>query len=106
MNDRVKMGLRTCGPYDPVMSKTCRPSPSTPGSEWTVRQVVSREEWDAATERCPACGDAVDLRLPHYQVELDRERPAGEATKLTHERRLLSFCDESCASAWLDDPDR
>jgi tRNA G26 N,N-dimethylase Trm1 len=67
-----------------------------------VRQVVPREEWDAATARCPACGDAVDLRGPHYQVELDRERAAGTATKLTRERRLLSFCDEACANAWLD----
>lgn len=106
MNNRVKMGLHTCGPYISVMSRTCRPAPPTPGSEWTVRQVVSREEWDAATERCPACGDAVDLRTPHHQVELDRERPAGEAVKLTRERRLLPFCDESCATAWLGDADR
>lgn len=85
------------------MSKTCCPSPSPPESEWTVRQVVPRSEWDAATDRCPACGDAVDLRFPHYQVELGRERPAIEGAKLTHERRLLSFCDESCTNAWLDD---
>jgi len=88
------------------MSKTCCPSPTTPESEWTVRQVVCRDEWDDATGQCPACGETVDLRHPHYQVELDRERPAGEATKLTHERRLLSFCDDSCANAWLDVPDR
>jgi hypothetical protein len=106
MNDRVKMGLHTCGPYVLSMSKTCRPSPSTLESEWTVRQVVARSEWDTATERCPACGDAVDLRVPHYQVELDRERPVSAATKLTHERRLLAFCDQSCASAWLDNRDQ
>lgn len=103
MNDRVKMGLHTCRPYILVMSKTCRPSPQTPGSEWTVRQVVSRAEWDATTEQCPACGDVVDLRVPHYQVELDRKRPTSGNVKLTHERRLLSFCDEACANVWLDD---
>mgnify|MGYP006965667541 FL=1 len=85
------------------MSKTVRPSPPTFVSEWTVRQVVSRDECDATTERCPACGDVVDLRVPHYQVELDRERPDAGKTKLTHERRLLSFCDEVCTNAWLDD---
>jgi hypothetical protein len=85
------------------MSRTCSSSPLTPGSEWTVRQVVSRAEWDSTTEQCPACGDAVDRRLPHYQVELDRERSGAEATKRTRERRLLSFCDETCANAWLDD---
>jgi len=106
MNDRVKMGLHTCRPYVLSMSQTCRPSPPTLGPEWTVRQVVARSEWDTATERCPACGDPVDLRTPHYQVELDRERPADVNTKLTHERRLLSFCDESCANAWLDDVER
>jgi len=106
VNDRVKMGLHTCGPYVLVMSKTCSPAPPTQGSEWTVRQVVSRAEWDTATERCPACGDAVDLRGPHYQVELDRERPGSRGTKLTHERRLLSFCDEACANVWLDDVER
>ena len=85
------------------MSKTWGHSRSTPGSEWTVRQVVSREEWDTDTETCPACGGAVDRGSAHYQVELDRERSDVEATKLTHERRLLSFCDETCANAWLDD---
>ena len=84
------------------MSRTDSPAPLAPGSEWIVRQVVPRAEWGAATERCPSCGDAVDLRLAHYQVELDRERPGGRNTKLTHERRLLSFCDEVCADAWLD----
>ena len=103
MNDRVKMGLHTCRPYVQVMSKTCSPSPPAPGSEWTVRQVVSRSQWDAGTEACPTCGDGVDRRSAHYQVELDRERPGDRDTKLTHERRLLAFCDEACANAWLDD---
>jgi len=103
MNERVKMGLHTYGTYELSMSKTCSPSPPTPGSEWTVRQVVSRAEWDAATEECPTCGDAVDRGRPHYQVELDRERSGVDATKLTRERRLLSFCDDACANAWLDD---
>ena len=103
MNDRVKMGLHTCRPDVLSMSKTCSPSPTPPGSEWTVRQVVSRSEWDAATEACPTCGDGVDRRSPHYQVELDRERATDGAGKLTHERRLLSFCDETCANTWLDD---
>ena len=103
MNDRVKMGLHTCRVYVPAMSKTCRHSPPAHGSEWTVRQVVARAEWDAATERCPACGAAVDLQGPFYQVELDRERSSDAGTKLTRERRLLSFCDESCANVWLDD---
>ena len=85
------------------MSKSCSPSPPAPGSEWTVRQVVSRAEWDSATEKCPTCGDAVDRGSAHYQVELDRERSDVETTKLTHERRLLSFCDETCANVWLDD---
>ncbi|WP_311171076.1 hypothetical protein [Halobellus ordinarius] len=84
------------------MSKTCRPSPSTVDAEWTVRQVVPRSDWDAAVEPCPTCGDDVDLRESHYQVELDRERTPGQEMKLTRERRLLSFCDEACATAWLD----
>jgi hypothetical protein len=103
MKDRAKMGLHTSGTYVLLMSKTCSPSPPTPGSEWTVRQVVSRSEWDAATEACPTCGDDVDRGSPHYQVELDRERATNGALKLTHERRLLSFCDEACANIWLDD---
>jgi hypothetical protein len=105
MNDRVKMGLHTCEPYDYAMSKTCRPSPPVSGSEWVVRQVVARTEWDASVEACPACGDAVDRRTPHYQIDLDRERSAAATAKRTRERRLLSFCDEDCANAWLDDVD-
>jgi hypothetical protein len=66
--------------------------------------VIERREWDAVTETCPACGDAVDLRKPHVQVELDRKRITERDTKLTRERRLLSFCDQACATAWLDDP--
>ncbi|RLM59580.1 hypothetical protein DVK02_02240 [Halobellus sp. Atlit-31R] len=84
------------------MSKTCRPAPSASDLEWTVRQVVPRSEWDAATEPCPACGETVDLNGPHYQVELDRERAPGAGSKLTRERRLLSLCDETCATDWLD----
>lgn len=84
------------------MSKTCRPSPSAPDPEWTVRQVVERRDWNETIETCPLCGDAVDLLGPHYQVELDRERTPGNGSKLTRERRLLSFCDEACATAWLD----
>ena len=103
MNDRVKMGLHTWDAYDLSMSKTHSPSPPTPGSEWTVRQVVSRAEWDTAVAECPTCGDAVDRGSAHYQVELDRERSDVGGTKLTRERRLLSFCDERCANAWLDD---
>ncbi|WP_238993894.1 hypothetical protein [Halobellus captivus] len=49
------------------------------------------------------CGDSVDLLDAHYQVELDRERAPAEGEKLTRERRLLAFCDESCADAWLDE---
>jgi len=85
------------------MSKTCRPAPSISDGEWTVRQVVPRSDWAAASERCPACGERVDLAGPHYQVELDRERTSGPGAKLTRERRLLSFCDESCAVSWLDE---
>ncbi|MGQ4554809.1 hypothetical protein [Halobellus sp. GM3] len=84
------------------MSKTCRPTPSVSDSEWTVRQVVPRCDWDAVVETCPACGDAVDLRDPYVQVELDRERTPDRSVKLTHERRLLSFCGEACAAQWLD----
>ncbi|MDQ2053308.1 MULTISPECIES: hypothetical protein [Halobellus] len=85
------------------MSKTCRPSPSSADPEWNVRQVVPRSEWDTTTEACPTCGEPVELCGPHYQVELDRERAAAAGSKLTRERRLLSFCDESCATSWLDD---
>ncbi len=99
------MGLHTFGPYEPLMSKTCRPAPSKSDAEWTVRQVVPRSNWDAASETCPACGERVDLRGPHHQVELDRERTPGAGSKLTRERRLLAFCDEACATAWLDETD-
>ncbi|MFB6092787.1 MAG: hypothetical protein ABEK02_07235 [Haloquadratum sp.] len=85
------------------MSKTCRPSPSAFDAEWTVRRVVPRSEWGATTESCPTCGATVDLREPHYQVELDRPRAGSDDWKLTRERRLLSFCDEACALSWLDD---
>lgn len=85
------------------MSKTCRPTPSPSDGGWTVRQVVPRSDWDAASETCPTCGDRVDLRRSHYQVELDRKRTAEAGSKLTRERRLLSFCDETCVTSWLDE---
>jgi hypothetical protein len=87
------------------MSQTSRPIRSAPDPEWTVRQVVERNDWDATTEPCPACGELVDLHGSHYQIELDRPRTPGSATKITRERRLLSFCDETCATAWLDGDD-
>ena len=96
------MDLHTQKAYDLVMSKTSRPAPSAPDPEWTVRQVVERRDWDTATELCPTCGEPVELCGPHYQVELDRARSHETAAKLTRERRLLAFCDESCATAWLD----
>ncbi|SFR69049.1 hypothetical protein [Halogeometricum limi] len=78
-----------------------RPSTSAAGAEWTVRQVTPRARWRTGTESCPACGATVELDGAHYQVELDRERPPNPSEKLTRERRLLSFCDESCADEWV-----
>ncbi len=70
-----------------------------------MRQVSPVSNWESARETCPTCGDDVDLLEAHYQVELDRERPRSEGEKLTHERRLLAFCDADCADAWLDERD-
>ncbi|WP_336022008.1 hypothetical protein [Halobellus salinisoli] len=84
------------------MSKSCSPSPSTSDAEWTVRQVAQVSDWDSTTDTCPACGGRVDLSEAHYQVQLDRERTPASGEKLTHERRLLAFCDADCADTWLD----
>lgn len=87
--------------YDPIMSQTRRPHNGT-DSSWTVRQVVPRTSWRVGSETCPACGGTVDLNGHHHQVELGRGRQPEAGAKLTYERRLLSFCDEPCATEWLD----
>lgn len=86
------------------MSESRRPSNPLSGAGWTVRRITPRSQWRRSTEVCPNCGATVDLDGAHHQVELDRERPpvsASPAGKLTRERRLLSFCDETCADDWL-----
>ncbi len=83
-----------------IMSRTCRPHPTTP--EWTVRQVIHRSDWKDTTKVCPTCEESIYLMHGHCQVELDRERTPPPGSKLTRERRLLAFCDEECATLWLD----
>ncbi|RDI70348.1 hypothetical protein [Halopelagius longus] len=84
------------------MSQTRRPPHGRIDSSWTVRQVVPRSSWRVGTETCPACGGTVNLDGDHYQAELGRDRRPDGGSKLTYERRLLSFCDELCATTWLD----
>ncbi|MFC6825374.1 hypothetical protein [Halopelagius fulvigenes] len=84
------------------MSQTRRPPHGRIDSSWTVRQVVPRSSWRVGTETCSACGGTVNLDGDHYQVELGRDRRPEAGSKLTYERQLLSFCDESCATSWLD----
>ncbi|ADQ67136.1 hypothetical protein GL213_07810 [Halogeometricum borinquense] len=83
------------------MADIRRPSLSSDGAGWTVRQVTPRSRWRHGTEPCSACGASVELDSAHYQVELDRERPQNPSEKLTRERKLLSFCDEGCADDWV-----
>lgn len=96
------MGLQGSEPYEDVMSRTRRPPLGDADSSWTVRQVVPRASWRIGSETCPACGSTVNLDCDHYQAELGRDRHPDRGEKLTYERRLLSFCDESCATTWLD----
>ncbi|SFR71488.1 hypothetical protein SAMN04487947_3843 [Halogeometricum rufum] len=88
------------------MTETRRPSSSNAGAGWTVRQVTPRARWRRGSDTCPACDATVELDDAHYQVELDRERPRTRREKLTRERRLLSFCDETCADEWVSTFDR
>ncbi|ERG94774.1 hypothetical protein [Haloquadratum walsbyi] len=82
------------------MSGTHYSPPTTP--EWTVRQVIHRSDWKDTTRICPTCGESVDQMCGHCQVELDRKRTPPPGSKLTRERRLLAFCNEECATIWLD----
>jgi hypothetical protein len=84
-----------------MTSVPARPPPSVSG-EWNVRQVAPCSQWKESDKQCPECGESVNLMHPHYQVELDRERNPKEGSKLTHERWLLAFCNQQCATEWLD----
>jgi hypothetical protein len=64
--------------------------------------VVHRARWRVGTEVCPTCGVVVDLDGPHHQAVLGRDRRPMNGGKWTYERRLLSFCDEACATRWVD----
>jgi hypothetical protein len=71
---------------------------------WTVQSTVDLSAWADGREPCSHCGASVALDEPHVAVQLVRptDVPSPER-KHTLEHRRLTFCDRTCARAWLDD---